>query len=787
MAAAAISKCDKFWMAALMALLTAGLEAVWSPPALAAVPATINYQGFLTDAVSGQPLALPVTMGFALYDSGGRPIYSETQSVTPTGGVFNVLIGSGTSLTPFSGVPFDQPYWLEITVGGQVLAPRQPLASAATALRARVAESLAPVPGLGTENTAIGVGALGVNTQGFLNTADGAYALSKNTTGFINTGTGAFALSANTYGYGNTANGNDALRNNTGGSSNVASGSYALTSNTQGYSNTATGESALKLNILGAGNSANGQNSLSSNTTGDFNIGIGINAGSALTTGDYNIAIGNVGVAGESATIRIGDSHQTRSFMAGVKGVPIGGANALTVVIDSSTGQLGVAAVNGTGSGNVAYGPSTLPTNSTGAYNTALGQVVLQSNSTGAFNTAAGFAALNANSTGVANVAVGSNALVRNTSGNGNVAVGDASQANTTTGNANTSLGQGALVQNISGSNNLALGANAGSALTTGSSNIAIGNPGTAAESGTIRIGDGNQTRAFLAGINGVALPGAQTVVINTSGQLGVAAASGTGTGNVSYGSSALASNTTGAFNTAAGVGALNANSTGTANVALGSNALVRNTTGSGNVSVGDANSANNTTGSTNTAMGQLALVENIHGSNNIAIGYQAGSNLSDLITGTWCPTCAAVYNDNNIEIGNAGLYTDRNLIRIGNTSHTATYIAGALYSPSDRNLKQNFAEVDALDVLSKLVALPVTRWTYKNDDQHTSHLGPVAQDFHAAFGLGADDKHIATIDEGGVALAAIKGLFLKLQARDEELAVLKRELQHIKSQLGLK
>jgi hypothetical protein len=763
------------WARKVSALLAATMALALTPTARSAVPGAINYQGFLTDAISGQPLSAAVVVSFKLYDAvtAGNLIYSETQTVTPATGVFNVQIGGAGGALAFSSVAFDKPYWLEIAIGGQTLTPRQPLASSATALRARVAESLPPVPGTGASNTALGFQALAVNT-----------------TGGGNTSVGAGVLQANSQGNNNTGVGGSTLYYNVSGNLNTAVGTSALEQNVSGNENTALGTSALFHNVAGSGNTALGISALV-NGTGNSNIALGGSAGSNLTTGNYNIAIGNAGVAGEGNTIRIGDNNQTRIFMAGVNGVTLPGAQ--TVVI-SSTGQLGVTGAAGTGGGNVAYGPTSLVTNTTGSNNTALGQAVLQSNTTGAFNTAAGVGALNANSAGTANAALGSNALVRNTTGNNNVSVGDASTANNTMGSNNTALGQGSLLQNISGSNNLALGAGAGSALTVGNYNIDIANAGVAGEGNTIRIGDGNQTRAFVAGINGVGIPGAQTVVVSSSGQLGVAAASGTGTGNVSYGSAALASNTTGAYNTAAGIAALNANTSGTANVALGSNALVRNTNGSGNVSVGDASSANNTTGSRNTAIGQLALAQNINGVGNIAIGYLAGDNLSDAIIGTGCNGCPLLYNDNNIEIGNPGVYTDRNLIRIGNNSHTATYIAGALYNPSDRNLKQNFAAVDALDVLKKLAALPLSRWTYKNDDQNIHHLGPVAQDFRAAFGLGADDKHIATIDEGGVALAAIKGLYQELlatqaraQAKDEELSALKRELQQIKSQLGLK
>jgi trimeric autotransporter adhesin len=51
----------------------------------------------------------------------------------------------------------------------------------------------------------------------------------------------------------------------------------------------------------------------------------------------------------------------------------------------------------------------------------------------------------------------------------------------------------------------------------------------------------------------------------------------------------------------------------------------------------------------------------------------------------------------------------------------------------------------------------------------NTQHVGPMAQDFHAAFGVGPDDKHIATVDADGVALAAIQGLNQKLEQQLKE------------------
>ena len=125
-------------------------------------------------------------------------------------------------------------------------------------------------------------------------------------------------------------------------------------------------------------------------------------------------------------------------------------------------------------------------------------------------------------------------------------------------------------------------------------------------------------------------------------------------------------------------------------------------------------------------------------------------------------------------------------------TTSTGAYLSsgGVWTNSSDRALKADFATVDAQAVLAKVAQLPIDEWSYKAEDGQR-HLGPVAQDFYAAFGLGADDKHIATVDEGGVALAAIKGLYERteaaLQAKDREIASLREELNAIKAALNLR
>jgi len=86
--------------------------------------------------------------------------------------------------------------------------------------------------------------------------------------------------------------------------------------------------------------------------------------------------------------------------------------------------------------------------------------------------------------------------------------------------------------------------------------------------------------------------------------------------------------------------------------------------------------------------------------------------------------------------------------------------------------------------VLEKVVALPLSSWNYKADTT-TRHVGPMAQDFYAAFNVGPDDKHIATVDADGVALAAIQGLNQKLNERDAKIEDLEKKLDALQAMVN--
>jgi len=101
----------------------------------------------------------------------------------------------------------------------------------------------------------------------------------------------------------------------------------------------------------------------------------------------------------------------------------------------------------------------------------------------------------------------------------------------------------------------------------------------------------------------------------------------------------------------------------------------------------------------------------------------------------------------------------------------------GAWTNASSRTFKEGFAAIDPADVLERVLALGISRWSYIGSGEG-EHVGPMAEDFHAAFGLGHSEKQIATVDADGVALAAIQGLNAKLEAENaalrEEMAALR-------------
>ena len=106
----------------------------------------------------------------------------------------------------------------------------------------------------------------------------------------------------------------------------------------------------------------------------------------------------------------------------------------------------------------------------------------------------------------------------------------------------------------------------------------------------------------------------------------------------------------------------------------------------------------------------------------------------------------------------------------------------------SDRNAKHAIVSVDSDAILQSVAGLNISQWSYKDDPANARHIGPMAQDFHAAFGTGESDQCIPTVDSNGVALAAIQALYQRVQRIDRETnelrsenAALRRELEQLR------
>jgi len=105
--------------------------------------------------------------------------------------------------------------------------------------------------------------------------------------------------------------------------------------------------------------------------------------------------------------------------------------------------------------------------------------------------------------------------------------------------------------------------------------------------------------------------------------------------------------------------------------------------------------------------------------------------------------------------------------------------LSGTVTAPSSRDLKTNFAVLDPKDVLARVSAMPVSLWSYKNDTA-VRHIGPFAEDFYQAFGVGPDNKHIALNDQSGVALLALQGLNQVVQEKDKEITELRGRIEEL-------
>jgi hypothetical protein len=186
--------------------------------------------------------------------------------------------------------------------------------------------------------------------------------------------------------------------------------------------------------------------------------------------------------------------------------------------------------------------------------------------------------------------------------------------------------------------------------------------------------------------------------------------------------------------------------------------------------------------GLNNNADGYMATIPGgasnvVSGSYAFAAGFQAqATNDSSFVWSDGSASTATTAGNQFVARASGGF------ILFSATTGTGVSLApgsGSWSSMSDRNAKDGFTPVNSQAVLAAVASLPMTTWSYKTEPG-VRHVGPMAQDFHAAFAVGEDDRHITEVDEGGVALAAIQGLNQKLNEKDGEIQDLKARLEKL-------
>ena len=173
-----------------------------------------------------------------------------------------------------------------------------------------------------------------------------------------------------------------------------------------------------------------------------------------------------------------------------------------------------------------------------------------------------------------------------------------------------------------------------------------------------------------------------------------------------------------------------------------------------------------------------IGLQNSASGNFSVAIGKNArtANRQGSIVLGDGCAgfSSDSVYPTANNQVVMRGCGGVRVFTNQGLTSGVELAAGGSGWSAvSDRNRKENFLAVEGEELLARLRSVPVSTWNYRTQDGSIRHMGPMAQDFYAAFGLGENELMINSVDADGVNLAGVKALDARTTAQQARIEAL--------------
>jgi trimeric autotransporter adhesin len=297
---------------------------------------------------------------------------------------------------------------------------------------------------------------------------------------------------------------------------------------------------------------------------------------------------------------------------------------------------------------------------------------------------------------------------------------------------------------------------------------------------------NGSVNNTVSAGVTGGTIGGGGSTTLSLRNQ--VTSGGGTVSGGFANTAGEAAVVSGGGLNTATGRYSTIAG--GDSNTATGSNSVVAggfNNTASGDYSIVLGGSGNTASGSSGFAAGFRAVAD----LSDTFVWADGSTSVPFKVTTNWQqPTFGA----NTFNVRAAGGVMFATSVNAAGAPVTSCFMGrngtGWICS-SDRNVKERIEPITPSRVLKGVLAMPVSTWSIIGSK--VRQMGPMAQDFYRAFGLGDTDKAINSIDVGGVAFAAIQGLHQLLKDKDAKIAALEksnaatqRDVALMKKRLGM-